>query len=522
MPCNRFKHPNCQHFIVFILLFYVINQVNSLEFNYTNFPDYEYGTKFFKFNGESYAALHVTRANFSGRVINKEPFKLGSFNTTFVFGNNPQSDPAGEGLAFILTKDLHFIPDNSYGQWLGIVNKTMNGTSTNYPIVAVEFDTKKSYDDDLDDSHVGVDINTIYSMKQEPMKSVNMSGGTEITAMIKYDGIEKWLKVFVFYRNDTSGPNTKVPVISIPLNLSNYLPETVFFGFSASTGTNMELNCIKAWSFSGDDVDSPIPKWVWIVSPLCGGVLMLAIVGCVYWRIKNSRENLEREPSIEDAIEISNIGPKKYKLKELKSATGNFNAKNELGRGGFGIVYKGKLKGEEVAVKRIRNNNKQGRKNMIAEVTTIGSVHHKNVVKLKGWCYEGDKLLLVYDYMPNGSLDKLLYPKGRLTQSTLSWKRRYKIVCGVAQSLDYLHNECSKRVLHRDIKTSNIMLDSDDVYAFGVLALEVICGRKPGTHTPDGELSNSIVEWAWELYRLDMICSAIDPKLKENYNVDEV
>ncbi|KAL8162276.1 hypothetical protein V2J09_013765 [Rumex salicifolius] len=399
---------------------------------------------------------------------------------------------------------------------------------------------------------------------------VNISSDTDITAMLEYDGTVKWLKVFVFYGNDTSATTTgRTPVISMSLNLSNYLPDTVYFGFSASTGNGTELNCIRAWSFNGDDVDSPIPYWVWVIVSLCGGVVILVVVGYVYWRVKNSRK-IERDPSFEHEIEISNIGPKKYQLKELKSATDNFNAKNELGRGGFGIVYKGKLMGEEVAVKRVWNNNKQGRKNMIAEVTTIGSVHHKNVVKLIGWCYEGDELLLVYEHMSNGSLDKLLFPEGNLPQSTLSWERRHKIVCGVAQSIDYLHNECSKRVLHRDIKTSNIMLNAQfdaclgdfglarmfkitekthhttieiagtraymapelfhtgkattesDVYAFGVLALEVICGRKPGTHTPDGELSNSIVDWVWELYRLDMICSAVDPKLKENYNVDEV
>ncbi|KAL8162275.1 hypothetical protein V2J09_013764 [Rumex salicifolius] len=487
-------------------------------------------------------------------------------------GITPESNPPGEGLAFILAKDLDYFPMNSYGQWLGIVNSTTNGSSNN-PIVAIEFDTKKSYPEDLDDNHVGVDINSVYSVSQNSI-GLNISSATDKVAMVNYNGTTMDLSVYLFEGNDTSKVNyTKDLVLYKPsFDLSIYLPDEVYVGFAASTGIDIQLNCVRAWYFTGADVVH-FPTWVWPVVSLGGAVLILAIGYYIYRRIKKGKSDdadQGEEFALEDEIEIGKMGPKKYELKELKSATDNFNARNELGRGGFGVVYKGILKGEEMAVKRVWKNNQRGRKNMIAEITTIGSLHHKNVVKLIGWCYECDELLLVYEHMPNGSLDKVLYPEGRLTQSTMSWKRRYNIVCGVAQSIDYLHNECSKRVLHRDIKTSNIMLDAEfnaclgdfglarmfklsekthhtthelagtppymapeiflnagkatvetDVYAFGVLVLEVVCGRKPEIMSADGEIKNRIVDWVWDLYRLDMICSAIDPKLKENYNRDE-
>ncbi|CAI8602228.1 unnamed protein product [Vicia faba] len=115
-------------------------------------------------------------------------------------------------------------------------------------------------------------------------------------------------------------------------------------------------------------------------------------------------------PHIEDQIQHSSMVPKKYELKELIKATGGFSDQNKLGEGGFGTVYKGILENnKEIAVKRISKNSCQGKQEFIAEVTTIGSLHHKNLVKLIGWCYERKELLLVYEFILNGSLDKYLF-----------------------------------------------------------------------------------------------------------------
>ncbi|GFY80634.1 concanavalin A-like lectin protein kinase family protein [Actinidia rufa] len=228
----------------------------------------------------------------------------------------------------------------------------------------------------------------------------------------------------------------------------------------------------------------------------------------------------------------STTAPKKFRLKELKQATGNFNSKNKLGRGGCGTVYKGLLDNTEVAVKRFFENSSEGRQDFVAEVTTIGNLHHKNLVKLVGW---------------------------------------HGIICGVAGALDYLHNGCEKRVLHRDIKASNIMLDSEfnarlgdfglartiphsdmthhstkkiagtlgymppesfhigrataetDIYAFGGYFYFFLKfrGRKPGYQSDENNYSNGIVDWVWELHNLERILEVMDMRLSGNFDRDQ-
>ncbi|RWR77340.1 L-type lectin-domain-containing protein [Cinnamomum micranthum f. kanehirae] len=216
-------------------------------------------------------------------------------------------------------------------------------------------------------------------------------------------------------------------------------------------------------------------------------------------------------------------GPKRFSFKELLLATRNFAEYGKLGEGGFGGVYRGFL-GEmnlDVAVKRVLRGSKQGRKEYVSEVKTISRLRHRNLVQLLGWCHERGDLLLVYEFMPNGSLDFHLFNKKRL----LGWAVRYKIATGLASALLYLHEEWEQCVVHRDIKSSNVMLDSNfnaklgdfglarlvdhehglqttviagtmgylapecvttgkaskesDVYSFGVVALEIACGRRP-------------------------------------------
>ena len=317
--------------------------------------------------------------------------------------------------------------------------------------------------------------------------------------MILYDGTAKTMNVSVFKENQT-GLKAEMAIMSVPLDLTLYLPSKVYVGFSASTGLGSELNCVQKWYFNGDDINSGIPPWVQVVIPV---IILLLIIssflfgGYVFWRKKHPEGGpvlgLD-DPTIQ-VIE-SGLGPKKIKLKDLKVATGNFNAKNELGRGGFGIVYHGIWEGNEVAVKRI-TNTPQGKQNLIAEVTTIGSLHHKNLVKLVGWCYESDELLLVYEFMPNGSLDRVIYKQhdkqiGKEKASfILTWERRQKIVCGVAEALDYLHNDCSRRVLHRDIKASNIMLDSEFNARLGDFGLARMFKLSEKTHHSTKEIAGT-------------------------------
>ncbi|RVW74446.1 Rust resistance kinase Lr10 [Vitis vinifera] len=134
--------------------------------------------------------------------------------------------------------------------------------------------------------------------------------------------------------------------------------------------------------------------------------------------------------------------------------------KDKLGQGGFGSVYKGKLKSGRVVAVKVLVMSKADGQDFINEVATIGRIHHINVVKLVGFCIEGSKWALIYDFMPNGSLDKFIFPKHE-NNTPLSWERLYKIALGVGRGIEYLHQGCDMKILHFDIKPHNILLDED-------------------------------------------------------------
>lgn len=149
---------------------------------------------------------------------------------------------------------------------------------------------------------------------------------------------------------------------------------------------------------------------------------------------------------------------KKFSYETLSRATGNFHASNKLGEGGFGPVYKGKLvDGREIAVKMLSQHSRQGTREFENEAKLLASVQHRNVVNLLGYCAYGENKLLVYEYIANESLDKLLFKPHR--RQELDWKRRYDIIAGVAKGLQYLHEDSPTCIIHRDIKASNILLD---------------------------------------------------------------
>ncbi|MBA0850091.1 hypothetical protein Goshw_025077, partial [Gossypium schwendimanii] len=498
--------------------------------------------------------------------VYKKPFRLwkdshtiASFNTTFVLNIKTVTSPGGEGLAFIIAGNST-LPPNSDGRWLGIVNSDPNVS----PVVAVEFDTRKSDDQDLDDNHIGLDINSINSNASVSLThfDFNISGGNDLWVLLQYDGQNLTVRV-----NETL-------VLSQRLDLSSYLPKKVFVGFSASTSNETQLNCVKSWEFSGTDIGGEGNLlWVaWILIPVVILVLFMGVLLYLYRRTGPIEEDFEgAQRNIEDEIRRSDFAPKKFRFSELKQATGNFSPKNKLGKGGFGTVYKGSWGNKDVAVKRVSKKSNQGKQEFIAEVTTIGNLNHKNLVKLIGWCYERRELLLVYEYMPNGSLDKYIFcdEKASMVESRLNWEQRQNIIRGVAQALEYLHNGCQKRVLHRDIKASNIMLDSEfiaklgdfglartihekekayystveiagtpgymapetflisratvetDIYSFGVLVLEVVCGRKPGNKSEQNNYNNSIVNWLWEYYENGKITAAVDSRMDGNFVENE-
>ncbi|XP_074269985.1 G-type lectin S-receptor-like serine/threonine-protein kinase At1g11300 isoform X1 [Silene latifolia] len=266
-----------------------------------------------------------------------------------------------------------------------------------------------------------------------------------------------------------------------------------------------------------------------------------------------------------EEIEIGDLPM--FQLKKLIIATNNFDDDNKLGRGGFGTVYKGKLEdGEDVAVKRLSKVSGQGLKEFMTEVLVISKLQHRNLVRLLGCCVEGEEKLLVYELMPNRSLDALLFDQRH--GDLLDWKTRLNIIQGICRGLLYLHRDSRLRIIHRDLKASNILLDDklnpkisdfgmarifgrnedqadtktvvgtygymspeyamegrfsekSDVFSFGVLLLEIVSGRRNSNFEDDE--SSSLVAHAWKLWNEDEITSFIDPSILEStFKADEV
>ncbi|CAN6336176.1 unnamed protein product [Urochloa humidicola] len=262
--------------------------------------------------------------------------------------------------------------------------------------------------------------------------------------------------------------------------------------------------------------------------------------------------------------------PREFSYKELSAATRGFDSTRVIGNGAFGTVYKGIVPdtGAMVAVKRCTNagNGEQARSEFLSELSIIAGLRHRNLLRLQGWCYEKGEILLVYDYMRNGSLDRALFDAA---SPVLPWRHRRDILAGVASALAYLHHECERRVIHRDVKSSNVMLDDSfrarlgdfglarqaehgespdataaagtmgylapeylltgsateatDVFSFGALALEVACGRRPigATGTEAGRWNN-LVEWVWSLHGEARVVEAVDPRLGGEFEEGEV
>ncbi|PIA51730.1 hypothetical protein AQUCO_01100537v1 [Aquilegia coerulea] len=256
-----------------------------------------------------------------------------------------------------------------------------------------------------------------------------------------------------------------------------------------------------------------------------------------------------------------------FDLVTIKSATSNFAEENLLGEGGFGPVYKGKLEGDqEIAVKRLSKSSIQGFSEFKNEVILISKLQHKNLVKLIGCCIQGEEKMLVYEYMPNKSLDAFIFDE--TNSGLLDWQKRFDIILGIARGLLYLHHDSRLRIIHRDLKASNILLDSEmlpkisdfgmarlfrgdqneantervmgtygymspeylidgqfsvksDVFSFGVLVLEIISGKKNrGFCHPDHELN--LLGHAWRLWCEDRSMELADESMIKSCSVQEV
>ncbi|KAK2452476.1 putative receptor protein kinase [Trifolium repens] len=294
------------------------------------------------------------------------------------------------------------------------------------------------------------------------------------------------------------------------------------------------------------------------------GSVMVLILICLYLRVRKPSKRFRIKEEEDDEIEISES--LQFNFDTIKEATDDFSDSNILGQGGFGTVYRGRLpNGQEIGVKRLSRDSGQGDLEFKNEVLLVAKLQHRNLVRLLGFCIEGRERLLVYEFVHNKSLDYFIFDQAK--RADLNWERRYKIILGIARGIIYLHEDSRLRIIHRDLKASNILLDEEmnpkiadfgmarlfdvdqtqentsrivgtygymapeyamhgqfsvksDVFSFGVLILEIISGHK-NSGIRRGSTTEYLLCFVWRNWRDGSPTNIIDPTLV-NDSVNEI
>ncbi|CDY09680.1 BnaC07g33810D [Brassica napus] len=294
-------------------------------------------------------------------------------------------------------------------------------------------------------------------------------------------------------------------------------------------------------------------------------IIIIIIIVVVFARLSARRGKSDQQVEF-NQTGITTVRSLQFDFKTIEVATNNFSERNKIGRGGFGDVFKGTLMpgGREVAVKRLSRTSEQGEKEFKNEVIVIAKLQHGNLVRLLGYSVKGEERVLVYEFVPNKSLDSFL--SDPIKQAQLSWTKRFNIIKGIARGILYLHQDSRPKIIHRDLKADNILLEADmnpkisdfgtarifgigqtssiterifgtegymppeyrcegqfsvktDVYSFGVLVLEIICGKKNRSFCSPGP---DLVTYAWRLWREETPLELVDQTILENFPAEEV
>ncbi|CAA6666417.1 unnamed protein product [Spirodela intermedia] len=381
--------------------------------------------------------------NNMGRVLYGSPVITwpASFDTNFtvLFRRRAKSFRYGEGMAFVMTADMRQSPSGSSGGFLGLFNHSTSGYTTGQ--LAVEIDLW-SNEVDPENEHVGVDTTAIYSDATAPLSAANVSLSEEkpMTFRVNYDGWTKNLQVSAGYAYE--GPLKNI--LNYSIVIAKIAP--VYVGFAAASGPatlNSASLRVLSWNFSSttlppESLDNGSSKGNKNIRTIL--TIVLSTVIGFHWEAREWK----RWRALEGLSKNAMGAPKMFTYAKLSRATRRFSSANLLGKGGFGSVYKGHLSNPPsmVAVKKISANSKQGLTNF-------------SVSSRSGWCHRAKSLLLVYEFMPNGSLDR------HIAAGTLDWPTRHRILLGLASALLYLHEECGGTVVHRDVKPNNVLLDAD-------------------------------------------------------------
>lgn len=539
--------------------------------------------------------------HFAGRAIYSSPIRLldpatqtpASFETTFSFQfqtyQNASSyysnqrttssefslddSAGGSGLTFLVVPDEFTV--GRPGPWLGMLNDVCDD---DYKAVAIEFDTHQNSEfGDPNDNHVGINLGSIASTTAINASEVGvyLKDGSVYRAWISYDGQKKHVDIHLGKDGENYPPPK--PLFSGPLDLSPFLKEYMFVGFSASTGNYTQTHHVMSWNFTstsqaslrvpstetceskiildGSGNNDPRPR----SEPPSSFLIFLAVVIILLAVLINLYLSGRRKHQESDEINLvlpenkqrprPPNKPRKFTTAEISAATRGFSESQILGGDDRSVTYKAVMVngGCNAAVKRFlpRFFEVQGldRRRVHKEIKAMSKIRHPNLVPIRGWCFDKKKELaihVVYDYIPNGSLDKWLYGVG-----VLPWTRRFKAVKDVAEALSYVH---SKQLAHKNVKTSSVFLDvsfravlgdfgfvlpsfestrfesivsqTADVFEFGVFLLEVVAGRGRTRRSNPGE--TDLLEMAWALHeRGEKKVSLVDRKMGAVVNPDQ-
>ncbi|XP_057800745.1 probable L-type lectin-domain containing receptor kinase S.7 [Salvia miltiorrhiza] len=504
----------------------------------------------------------------AGRAIYSSPVRLfdptsrlpASFQTTFSFRIQDRSNGSGgPGLSFVVVPDELTV--GRPGPWLGMLN---DACEDEYKVFAVELDTRMNPEfGDPNDNHVGINLGSIVSTTviNASRFGVRLNDGTLHRAWIAYHGSNKSLEISL---GPDAEPRPTTGVYSANLDLSPYLNEYMFIGFSGSSGDDYhtQIHSVCSWNFTsvsrarlrvpspescaskimvGDDgnvIQSKTPTSFYIFVGVVVLVL-LVMINLFFNRKKGNDSDWEEMVGKEKQRPGPPNRARKLNLSQIYSATRRLDESQVLGRDRNSVTYKGiLLSGCNVVVKRFSSiPSGSVRRRMIKEIKRIGKIRHPNIVGVRGWCFDHQETVVVYDFVGNGSLDTWLFGFG-----VLPWTRRFKVVKDVGQALAYLH---SKAVAHKNLKPSSVLIDVSfrailgdfgfvlssaestrfessvsqkvDVFEFGILILEVVSGRRRKSGA--GEIH--LLDLAWALHETHEGWSLVDRSMGPVVNPDQ-
>ncbi|XP_022738562.1 L-type lectin-domain containing receptor kinase VIII.2-like [Durio zibethinus] len=521
----------------------------------------------------------------AGRAIYSSPVRLldphtrtpASFQTTFAFQFSNSSyastdmlNHGGSGLTFIIVPD-EFTVGRS-GPWLGMLN---DACQEDYKAVAIEFDTRQNPEfGDPNDNHIGINLGSIVSTTTIDASDfgVFLNDGSVHRAWITYDGPRRWMDIHL---GSDGHDNLSKPIFSGPLDLSPYLNEYMFIGFSASTGNKTQIHNVLSWIFSSTSLaflripseetcenkiilqksdatqitqkrSNKEPQSSFFIFIAVAVLALATMIGFFFCSRRGRNDNSKLTAPGKTQRPSPPNKPRRFTFPEVSSATRGFSEAEILGSDARGIYYRGKLSnGCQVAIKRLSAqflNSQQGldRRRLLKEIGAMSRVRHPNLVPIRGWCHDNREMMIVYDFYANGSLEKWLFGVG-----VLPWTRRFKVINDVAEALSFLH---SKQLAHKNMKTSSVFLDvsfravlgdfgmvlsatdstrfesavsqTADVFEFGIFVLEVVSGR--GRLEPEvNQEERDLVDFAWRMHVKDEKVKVVDGRMGSLVNLEQ-